>query len=109
MGTIDRRTSLRGSPNVRVWVNKYIEGYPHLAELIDVSATGLLLRTTVEPDVQPQSFTVEVGVPGTTHRLWLWARSVRRDARRQAVELVGIELLDRAYLQQLVRWSRAAA
>ena len=109
MANMERRTSLRGSPNVRVWVNKYIEGYPHLAELIDVSATGLLLRTTVEPDVQPQSFTVEVGVPGTTHRLWLWARSVRRDARRQAVELVGIELLDRAYLQQLVRWSRAAA
>jgi hypothetical protein len=110
MGTIDRRTALRGSPNVQVWVNKYIDGYPYLAELVDVSGSGLLLRTTVEPDAQPDSFAVEVGVPGTTHRLWLWARSVRRDVsqRAQAVKLVGTELFDRAYLEQLVRWSRAA-
>ncbi|CAN5549780.1 hypothetical protein BH09MYX1_BH09MYX1_65160 [soil metagenome] len=108
---MDRRSSLRGSPNVRVWVNKYIDGYPYLAELLDISGSGLLLRTTLEPDVeaQPDSFTVEVGVPGTAHRLWLWAKNVRRDAGVQAVKLVGTELFDRAYLEQLVRWSRDAA
>ena len=105
---MDRRSSLRGTPNVPVWVNKYIDGYPYLAELLDVSSEGLLLRTTLEPErAQPESFAVEVGVPGTAHRLWLWAKSVRRGAGRQAVQLVGTELFDRAYLNQLVRWSRA--
>jgi hypothetical protein len=109
MERTDRRSGLRGTPNVQVWVNKYIDGYPYLAELVDVSGTGLLLRTTLEPDAQPESFAVEVGVPGTSHRLWLWAKSVRREVGRQAVQLVGTELFDRAYLEQLVRWSRAAA
>jgi hypothetical protein len=99
---MDRRIA----PRVRVPLlcNKHLEGTPYLAEVMDLSEDGLLLRTTIEPERQPEHFTLEVGVPGNPQRLWLWARSVRRLGAMQAVRLVGVELFDRAVLAQLVRW-----
>lgn len=100
--TEDRRRSARA--RLPLFCNKHVEGTPYLAEVVDVSPTGLLLRTTIEPAGQPDRFTVELDVPGNPTRLWLWARTVRRDGDLQAVELLGTELFDRASLAQLVRW-----
>ena len=101
---MDRRQAARARLSVPFWVNKYIDGYPHLAELEDVSEDGILLRTTCEPSRQEDFCSLEVGVAGSPRRMWLWARNVRRVGNRQALRLVGTELFDRAYLKQLVRW-----
>lgn len=105
----DRRTQQRARIATPMWVNKYIGGFPHLAEILDVSAAGLLIRTIHEPSRQEEYCPLEVGVPGSQHRMWLWARSVRRWDNKQALRLVHAELFDRAYLAQLVRWQLEAA
>lgn len=88
-----------------LFCNKYIEGIPYLAEVVDLSPTGLLLRTTIEPDCSSaSSFSIELDVPGNPTRLWLWGRTVRQGGGYHAIELIGTELFDRASLAQLVRW-----
>jgi hypothetical protein len=87
-----------------VFCNKYIDGMPYLAEILDISKDGLLLRTTIEPHTHQTSFAIELEFPGNPTKLWLWARSVRKSGNHQAVTLVGTELFDRACLAQLVRW-----
>jgi hypothetical protein len=104
---MDRRTAPRA--RVPLLCNKHVEGTPYLAEVVDLSEDGLLLRTTIEPKNQAEHFTLEVGVPGNPQRLWLWARVVRRFGAMQAVKLVGVELFDRAVLAQLVRWHLSPA
>ncbi len=103
METHERRRSNRARLEPLL-CNKYIDGMPYLAEVVDLSATGLLLRTTIEPTRQPDGFSIELDVPGNPTRLWLWGRTVRREGGYQAIELVGTELFDRASLAQLVRW-----
>jgi hypothetical protein len=103
MQTSDRRTSRRARLEP-LFCNKHVRGAPYLAEVVDLSTDGLLLRTTIEPENQPESFAIELDVPGNPTKLWLWARTVRRQGDHQAVELVGTELFDRACLAQLVRW-----
>ncbi len=104
----DRRAQQRSPIATPMWVNKYIGGFPHLAEILDVSAGGMLIRTIHEPTKQEDYCPLELGVPGTQHRMWLWARNVRRWENKQALRLVHAELLDRAYLAQLVRWNLEA-
>lgn len=100
----DRRRSPRASIGAPLLCNKHANGHPYLAEIVDVAADGLLLRTTVEPKNLGDHFAIEVDVPGNPNKLWLWARSVRRMGDLQAIELVGTDLFDRACLAQLVRW-----
>jgi hypothetical protein len=104
----DRRVSVRARLVKPLWLNKFIEGHPYLAELIDLSEEGLLIRTIREPLNQEDSFPLELGVPGTPHRMWLWARSVRRVGATQAVQISYADMLERAQLRQLVRWNVAA-
>lgn len=103
MQTVERRTSRRARLEP-LFCNKHIAGTAYLAEVIDVAEDGLLLRTTIEPHAQPESFAIELDVPGNPTKLWLWCTSVRKDGNRQAVKLIGTELFDRACLAQLVRW-----
>jgi hypothetical protein len=104
---MERRVSLRARLAKPLWLNKYIEGHPYLAELIDLSEEGLLIHTIREPLNQEDSFPLELGVPGTAHRMWLWARSVRRVGATQAVRVSYADMLERAQLRQLVRWNAA--
>lgn len=101
----------RSSPRARLeslYCNKHTDGMAYLAEIVDVSPRGLLLRTTLEPSSERASFAIELEVPGNPTKLWLWARTVRREGDLHAVELVGTELFDRACLEQLVRWRAAS-
>ncbi len=101
----ERRSSTRARLVKPLWLNKYIEGHPYLAELIDLSDEGLLIRIIREPLNQEDSFSLELGVPGTAQRMWLWARSVRRVGDTQAVQISYADMLERARLRQLVRWN----
>ena len=106
---MDRRTSLRAKLGQSLWLNKYIEGHPHLAELVEVSDGGLVIRTIHEPSNRATTFTLELSIPGSTHRMWLWAERIRTMGKLQAVRIAHADLLERAALRQLARWHSAAA
>ncbi|MEZ4223878.1 MAG: PilZ domain-containing protein [Polyangiaceae bacterium] len=82
----DRRAAIRKP--IRVLFNKYIHGYPHLCESLDLSESGLLARAFGEPRDLLQSFTMELKLPGETSSAWVWARGVWRHGRSQAFEFV---------------------
>jgi hypothetical protein len=105
---MERRIETRARVLAPIWLNKHIGGFPYLAELMDISPEGLRIRTTLEPNVDVDSFCVELGIPGMANRIWLWARRVRRDGKYEALRLLGTELFDRAYLMQLTRWHAQA-
>jgi hypothetical protein len=91
-----------------LWLNKYLEGFPHLAQVVELSEDGMLIRTIHEPLNRENTFTLELGIPGSAHRLWLRAERVRQMGAHQALRISYAALLDRAQLRQLVRWSAAA-
>ncbi len=107
---MERRVSLRAKLGQTLWLNKYVEGFPHLAELMEVSDSGLVIRTTLEPSTRETTFALELGIPGTMHRMWLWTELVRKKGEKlQALRILHADLLERAQLRQLVRWNSAAA
>lgn len=108
LAATNRRVQPRALVATPIWLNKYIEGFPYVAELIDISSEGMRIRTTLEPNVDVDSFSVELGVPGMSNRIWLWAKRVRRVGKVEALKFMGTELFDRAYLSQLARWHSQA-
>jgi hypothetical protein len=89
--------------------NKYIDGFPHLVKLVDVSASGMLLRRFHEPDLPRAFYSVELGIPGRPERMWLWTRHVWSSGELQALRFVGIDPVDRVRLARLVENARRAA
>jgi hypothetical protein len=102
---MERRIAPRARLGSPFWLNKYIDGYPHLAELVELSEEGMLLRTIREPLTRDGTFALELGIPGNPHRLWLWTEHVRQMGPLQAVRVHYADLFERALLRQLVRWS----
>jgi len=106
---MDRRVSLRARVGGRaLWLNKHVDGFPHLAEVVEVSESGMLIRTIREPSNRETRFTLELEIPGSSHRMWLWGELVRKSGALQAVRILHADLLERAQLRQLVRWNAAA-
>ena len=92
---------------IDLFLNKYIDGYPHLCRTIDVSEGGLLLERVSEPAVQRDFYPVEIGLMDPTsdetpERLWLWAKQVWSDGERQALRFIGVEDRDRRKLERLL-------
>jgi hypothetical protein len=86
-----------------IWVNKFIDGLPHTARLVEVSALGCVLERIHEPEVRRELYPIEMALPvalGST-RLWLWARPVWSRGGRTGMRFVGLDPLDRATLTQL--------
>jgi hypothetical protein len=105
---MERRTTPRASLGT-IFLNKYIDGFPHLVKLVDVSAGGMLVRKFHQPDLSREHFTVELGVPGRPERMWLWTRRVWENEELVALRFVGIDPIDRGRLAQLVDGARRAA
>jgi hypothetical protein len=105
MLTMDRRIAPRARLGNPLWLNKYVEGYPHLAKLVDLSEEGMLIQTFQEPSNGASTFALELGIPGNPHRLWIWTECVRRIGQLQALRVHYADLFERAQLRQLVRWS----
>ena len=55
-----------------------------------------------EPDVVCDFCSLELQIPGSDERMWLWARSVWTHGGRQALRFVGIDPADRARIATLV-------
>lgn len=85
-----------------VMFNKYIEGRPYLCQAVNISGGGLLAATFCEPERQPESFAVELRFPGQERSNWLWARTVRRAERWQALVFVALADADRAALRNQI-------
>lgn len=97
----DGRARLRG-----IFANKYIDGIPHLVELVDVSASGLQVRRILEPETASMTYPLELSVGGVT--LWAWTRQVWRRGNREALRMVSTDTVESARLRKFLRAAMAA-
>ena len=84
-----------------IFANKYIDGIPHVVELLDVSASGLQVRRILEPESASLTYPLELSFGG--HTLWAWTRRVWRRGNREALRIVSADALDRARLGKFLR------
>jgi hypothetical protein len=95
----------RRSPRKRadILVNKFIDGLPHLARLLEISAGGCVLERLLEPELERDLYPLEFALPAALGgtRMWLWARPVWARAGRTAMRFVGLDPVDRAVLARL--------
>ena len=89
-----------------LYANKYIDGIPHMVELLDVSASGLQVRRILEPETATMTFPLEVSVGGVT--FWAWTRRVWRHGNREALRIAYADSVDRARLQKFLHGALAA-
>lgn len=95
----------RRSPRKRtdILVNKFIDGFPHVARLVELSPHGCLLERVLEPAQTRDLYPLELALPpslGGT-RVWVWARPVWSRDDRTALRFVGLDPIDRATLERL--------
>ena len=102
----DDRRRERRARGVAVFANKYLDGTPHLIELLDVSSDGLLVRRFLEPEHASDTFALQLFIGGFTS--WAWARRVWRDGDREAMRIVSSDPFDRARIRKFLRGVIAA-
>jgi hypothetical protein len=97
----ERRRSSRKRTDILV--NKFIDGFPHVARLVEISSHGCLLERVLEPaqsrDLDPLELALPPALGGT--RLWIWARPVWSRDDRTALRFVGVDPVDRATIARL--------
>lgn len=94
----DRRRAPR--KRVSVLFNKYVDGTPFVAEALEVSATGMLVRRIAEPDLPQACYAVEIGAPDGPAR-WLCATRIWRDGDFEALSFVAHSEADRAHIASI--------
>ncbi len=106
MDTVDRRKALRRGTDILI--NKFIDGLPHVARLVEISPLGCVVERILEPEVKRDLYPLELSLPRHLGggRMWLWARPVWTEASRTALRFVGLDPLDRA---TLARYATALA
>lgn len=103
------KSDRRGDGRARfagVFANKYIDGIPHVVELLDVSSSGLQVRRILEPESTSMTYPLELSLGGVT--LWAWTRRVWRRGNREALRIVSADAVDRARLRKFLRAAIAA-
>jgi hypothetical protein len=102
------KSDRRGDGRARfagVFANKYIDGIPHVVELLDVSASGLQVRRILEPESASMTYPLELSLGGVT--LWAWTRRVWRRGNREALRIVSADTVDRARFRKFLRGAMA--
>src|ERR1700722_13392865 len=92
-----------------LFVNKHIDGLPHLARVLDLSAGGMMVRKVLGPALARSFFSVELGIPWTGEQFWIWTRCVRDWGDLQALRFMGMRDEDRARLAEIVAEARQVA
>lgn len=84
-----------------VYVNKLIDGVPHLARTRNISRSGLFLHRLLEPEAPDGArINVELTLPGLEDEvLWLDAVVVRDARRGAALRFVDVAPRDRALIE----------
>jgi hypothetical protein len=90
-----------------VFVNKYIDGTPHLVSLVDLSPEGMMVQKLLEPrnaNAARTFYAIELGIPWRQEeeRIWIWTRLVRNMGDRQALRFVGLGEADKARIGEIV-------
>jgi hypothetical protein len=83
-------------------LNKYVGGLPYTVSLLDLSESGARVRCLLEPETPDQRFALELEVPRTGDRMWLWARQIWRRGRQQALAFSGLTPGDREMLRTII-------
>ncbi|AKT41068.1 PilZ domain-containing protein [Chondromyces crocatus] len=87
---------------VRVLFNKYIDRYPHLGEILEISSSGMLTRTIHHPDAARACYAIELApAEGEVPPVWLCARRVWTDGDLEALAFVAPSEADRERLEAL--------
>lgn len=102
----ERRRAPR-TPALR-FANQYIDGVPHLADLLELSMTGALLRRVHAPDEDRAGYAIEL-LAEDGEPMWLCASSVWRHGDFEAVRFVETSSVDRLRLAGVLEQARAAA
>jgi hypothetical protein len=85
------------------FANKFIDGLPYTVEVLDASPSGISIRRICEPETTDhETFALELCVDGE-HRLFAWARRVRRSGEQEAYRVLAADPVDRARLQRFLR------
>jgi hypothetical protein len=92
-----------------MFVNKHVDGLPHLARVLDLSAGGMMVRKVFEPELATTFFAVELGIPWTDERFWIWTRCVRDWGDLQALKFMGLRPEERSRLAEIVAEARQLA
>lgn len=96
---IERRAARRHP--VAIYFNKYIDGHPYLAEVLELSTSGMLVRTIHEPDVPRACYAIELE-PEAGERLWLCGTPVWTSGPFQAIGFVGHTAVETARIEALL-------
>lgn len=83
-----------------LYFNKFLHGYPYLCRAVDLSIGGILVETFAEPDLRLERFPLELRLPDDSEACWVWARPVRREGTRQAMQFVSLSKPVRAKLER---------
>ena len=97
----DRRTQPRRALG-GIFCNKYIGGFPHAVELLDLSPNGIRVRTINEPRSEPEGrYPVQLMRPGRREAMWLWIRTLRREGDEEVLGFVGIDGIERVRIARM--------
>ena len=88
-------------------INKYIDGYPYLCHVLDISWTGIRVENVIEPSVAREFYPLEMGLPDAPDPIWVWTRPVWTGRKIQALRFVGLDAKDARALTEYL--SRVAA
>ncbi len=97
----------RIAPRTRagIFANQYIDGVPHLADVLELSMTGALVRRVRAPDADRAGYALEIaGTDGAS--VWLCASSVWRVGDFEAVRFVETSHVDRLRLASVLATSK---
>jgi hypothetical protein len=93
---------------VDLLANQYIDGVPHLADVLELSMTGALVRRVHAPDEDRAGYALEVAGEGRDP-IWLCASSVWRVGEFEAIRFVEMAAVDKLRLAGVLAQSKLAA
>jgi hypothetical protein len=96
---IERRAAPRHSASI--YFNKYIDGQPYIAEILELSQTGMLIRKIHEPDAPRACYAFEVA-PAGGDRFFLCGAPVWNSGPFEAIGFVAQSPADRARIEALI-------
>lgn len=88
-----------------MFFNQYIDGFPYLGEVLELSMTGALVRRVLGPELDRACYALELGGSDkapASERLWLCAAPVWRQGAFEAVRFVAQSLSDKLRLASLL-------
>lgn len=102
----ERRIAKR--TRVDLLANQYIDGVPHLSDVLELSMTGALVRRLRAPDADRAGYAIEIaGENGEP--MWLCASSVWRVGDFEALRFVEMAALDKLRLASVLAEQKRAA